>query len=72
MPELAYATLIGERVIAVMGPVSTLSQAVTIATRYAAVRRQSEDNAQILDFPAVYSKLVPIICTVYSLRMIAA
>jgi len=46
----------------------SVSQAVTIATRYAAVRRQGPKDQQILDYQSQYSALLSIISGCYVLN----
>ncbi|KAI5753506.1 hypothetical protein M8J77_000787 [Diaphorina citri] len=75
--KLTYGTMIFVRVSLVKNVAAAfLSKAVTIATRYSAVRRQSEmkpgeREPQILDYKTQQYKLFPAIATSYALRFSA-
>jgi acyl-CoA oxidase len=47
-----------------------VGQSVTIATRYAAVRRQGARDEQILDYQSHYSVLLPIIAGIYAVHFL--
>ncbi|KAK7576596.1 hypothetical protein V9T40_012882 [Parthenolecanium corni] len=72
--KLTYGTMIFVRVIVVRGvAASNLAKAVTIATRYSAVRRQSElkpgePEPQIMEFQTQQYKLFPAIATVFAIK----
>lgn len=63
--SLSYATLIGERLAAMEEMYASLSQVLTIAVRYGAVRRQGEQNQQILDYQSHQFQLFPNLATLY-------
>ncbi|XP_060084929.1 peroxisomal acyl-coenzyme A oxidase 1-like [Ylistrum balloti] len=70
---LTYGTMLFVRAMIVTGTSSTLAMACTIATRYAAVRRQTEvkpggPEAQIMDYQTQQYKLFPLIATTYAFR----
>ncbi|XP_037782717.1 peroxisomal acyl-coenzyme A oxidase 1-like [Penaeus monodon] len=70
--KLAYGTMVLVRVGIVRDACKQLQRAVTIATRYSAVRRQSEivpgePEPQILDFQTQQYKLLPQIASVFAL-----
>jgi len=44
---------------------------VTIAVRYAAVRRQGENNEQVLDYQAQQRALMPVLAGTYAIRLLA-
>ncbi|XP_050434903.1 probable peroxisomal acyl-coenzyme A oxidase 1 [Adelges cooleyi] len=75
--KLTYGTMIFVRVGIVRGcVVNYLDQAATIATRYSAVRRQSErkegeGECQILDYQTQQYKLFPVIATSIAFRFAA-
>jgi acyl-CoA oxidase len=66
-PALAYMTLISERLGALGMAFDSVAQAVTIATRYSAVRRQGPKNQQILDYQSQYAALTQIIAGAFVL-----
>ncbi|EEB20498.1 Acyl-coenzyme A oxidase 1, peroxisomal, putative [Pediculus humanus corporis] len=75
--KLTYGTMMFVRVVLVKDAASMLGKAVTIATRYSAVRRQSElkpgePEPQILDYRAQQFKLFPNIATVFCFRAAAS
>jgi alkylation response protein AidB-like acyl-CoA dehydrogenase len=73
-PNLAYNTLIGERLVVVGTAGDVLGQTVTIAVRYGAVRRQGgasagasgEEQQQVLDYQSHQVQLVPILAVAYA------
>ncbi|KAK6618015.1 hypothetical protein RUM44_002457 [Polyplax serrata] len=74
--KLTYGTMMFVRVVLIRDAANMLGKAVTIATRYSAVRRQSEmtpgePEPQILDFRAQQYKLFPNIATVFCFRVTA-
>lgn len=74
--KLAYGTMMFVRVVLVKDASNHLGKAVTIATRYSAVRRQSErkpgePEPQILDYRTQQFKLLPNIAAVYCFRFAA-
>lgn len=74
--KLAYGTMVLIRVSLCSYSCSQLQRAVTIATRYAAVRHQSEiipgePEPQILDYQTQQYKLIPQIATVFALLFAA-
>ncbi|XP_049804071.1 probable peroxisomal acyl-coenzyme A oxidase 1 [Schistocerca nitens] len=74
--KLTYGTMMFVRVVLVQDMSSHLSKAVTIATRYSAVRRQSEMKAgqrepQIIDYVTQQYKLFPNIALYFALRFSA-
>ncbi|KAL3289791.1 hypothetical protein HHI36_023183 [Cryptolaemus montrouzieri] len=69
--KLTYGTMIFVRVVLVADAASYLKKAVTIATRYSAVRHQSQIKAnepepQIIDFVTQQYKLFPLIATFFA------
>eukprot|EP01122_Echinamoeba_exundans_P009934 TRINITY_DN3581_c0_g1_i1.p1 TRINITY_DN3581_c0_g1~~TRINITY_DN3581_c0_g1_i1.p1 ORF type:complete len:430 (-),score=56.75 TRINITY_DN3581_c0_g1_i1:865-2154(-) len=62
---LSYATLIGERLAAMEEIYASLAQVLTISVRYGAVRRQGEQNQQILDYQSHQFQLFPTLATLY-------
>ncbi|KAL0267839.1 UNVERIFIED_CONTAM: hypothetical protein PYX00_009994 [Menopon gallinae] len=74
--KLTYGTMMFVRVLLAKDAAGHLGKAVTIATRYSAVRRQSEmkpgePEPQIMDYKMQQYKLFPNIATVYCFRMVA-
>ncbi|XP_044765902.1 probable peroxisomal acyl-coenzyme A oxidase 1 [Coccinella septempunctata] len=74
--KLTYGTMIFVRVMLVADAACYLRKAVTIATRYSAVRHQSqikpdEPEPQILDFVTQQYKLFPLIATIFAFRFSA-
>ncbi|KAI9493173.1 acyl-CoA dehydrogenase/oxidase [Zychaea mexicana] len=67
-PVVMYATLIPERIMIVMNSMLMVSHALTIATRYSVVRRQGNQNQQIMDYLSHYGKFVPAISFIYMVR----
>lgn len=70
--KAAYATMVYVRATIVRDSGDFLSRAVTIATRYAAVRRQTaprpgEPELQVLDYDNVQQTLMPLLSRAYSL-----
>ncbi|KAL7748871.1 hypothetical protein RI367_005784 [Sorochytrium milnesiophthora] len=63
---ISYAGLIAERLEITKGIPSSVGQALTIATRYTCMRRQGQNNEQIMDYTTVSSRLVPAIATIYA------
>lgn len=71
--KLAYGTMMFVRVAICFDTCRQLQKAVTIATRYSAVRRQSElvpgaPEPQILDYQTQQYKLLPLLATVYGIH----
>ncbi|XP_077863417.1 peroxisomal acyl-coenzyme A oxidase 1-like, partial [Saccoglossus kowalevskii] len=69
--KLTYGTMVGVRVEIVSAGSYMLSQAVTIAVRYSAVRRQTEQikgekEPQILDYRSQQLKLFPYLAAAYA------
>ncbi|KAG0006985.1 acyl-Coenzyme A oxidase [Entomortierella chlamydospora] len=69
-PVLSYATLIPERFTLLGGSQVFLSQALTIAVRYGAVRRQGNKDEQILDYQTHYTSLMPGVALGYMLNIV--
>lgn len=70
--KAAYATMVYVRATIVRDSGDFLSRAVTIATRYAAVRRQTtaklgEPELQVLDYDNVQQTLMPLLSRAYAL-----
>jgi len=57
--QLAYSSLVTERVHAVKGAVDLADQGLTVAVRYGAIRRQGEGDPQIMDFQGFQYNLMP-------------
>ncbi|KAG1457890.1 hypothetical protein G6F56_006516 [Rhizopus delemar] len=64
-PAVMYATLIPERLSMVLIGNRMISQALTIATRYGVVRRQGNENQQIMDYQSHYVKILPAVAFAY-------
>ncbi|KAF9316332.1 acyl-Coenzyme A oxidase [Linnemannia elongata] len=69
-PVLSYATLIPERFTLLGGSQVILSQTLTIAVRYGAVRRQGNHDEQILDYQTHYTSLMPGVAFIYALNIV--
>ncbi|KAF9112668.1 acyl-Coenzyme A oxidase [Mortierella sp. AM989] len=69
-PVLSYATLIPERFTLLGSAQTFLSQALTIAIRYGAVRRQGNHDEQILDYQTHYTSLMPGVALGYMLNIV--
>ncbi|KAG0719987.1 putative peroxisomal acyl-coenzyme A oxidase 1 [Chionoecetes opilio] len=74
--KLAYGTMVFVRVAICFDAYRQLQRAVTIATRYSAVRRQSElvpgqPEPQILEYQTQQYKLLPLIATVFGIHFSA-
>lgn len=69
-PTIPYATLIGERIIALVSICDQVAQCVTIAVRYGAVRRQGPNEQQILNYQTHQYALMPIIAGCYALFLL--
>ncbi|KAL0901882.1 hypothetical protein ABMA27_007037 [Loxostege sticticalis] len=74
--KLIYATMLFMRVVIVFDMVNYLSKAVTIATRYSAVRRQTPvrqdgPELQVLDYLTQQNKLLITISTCYCIKIIS-
>lgn len=65
-PAISYAGLIPERLEITRGIPSCVGQALTIATRYACIRRQGLKNEQIMDYTTQYTFLAPAISFIYA------
>ncbi|KAJ8955467.1 hypothetical protein NQ318_003567 [Aromia moschata] len=75
--KLTYGTMIFVRVVLVQDAATYLKKAVTIATRYSAVRHQSqikpdEPEPQIIDFITQQYKLFPYIATCFAFQYTAS
>ncbi|OWF50076.1 peroxisomal acyl-coenzyme A oxidase 1-like [Mizuhopecten yessoensis] len=71
--RLTYGTMLFVRAMIVSGTSTVLGMACTVATRYSAVRRQTEvspggPEAQIMDYQTQQYKLFPLIATAYAFR----
>lgn len=53
-PALVYASTITERVGSIIGTTDSVNQALTIAIRYSAIRRQGPGDPQLLHFQVVF------------------
>ncbi|KAG0366530.1 hypothetical protein BC939DRAFT_444782 [Gamsiella multidivaricata] len=69
-PVLSYATLIPERFTILGGSQVVLSNALTVAVRYGAVRRQGNHDEQILDYQTHYTSLMPGVAFLYTLNVV--
>ncbi|KAF9138463.1 acyl-Coenzyme A oxidase [Mortierella sp. GBA39] len=69
-PVISYATLIPERFTLLGGSQVILSQTLTIAVRYGAVRRQGNHDEQILDYQTHYTSLMPGVAFIYALNIV--
>ncbi|XP_046383473.1 probable peroxisomal acyl-coenzyme A oxidase 1 [Ischnura elegans] len=74
--KLTYGTMVFVRVVIVQDCATFLSKAVTIATRYSAVRRQSEyvpgeREPQIIDYRTQQYKLFPHLATCFAMKFAA-
>ncbi|KAG0303497.1 acyl-Coenzyme A oxidase [Dissophora globulifera] len=69
-PILSYATLIPERFTILGTSQVILSHALTIAVRYGAVRRQGNQDDQIMDYQTHYTSLMPGVAFVYMLNIV--
>ncbi|KAG0001077.1 acyl-Coenzyme A oxidase, partial [Modicella reniformis] len=69
-PILSYATLIPERFTILGGSQVVLAQTLTIAVRYGAVRRQGNQDEQILDYQTHYTSLMPGVSFLYMLNIV--
>lgn len=74
--KLAYGTMVFVRVAICFDTCRQLQRAVTIATRYSAIRRQSElvpgePEPQILEYQTQQHKLIPLIATVFGIHFAA-
>ncbi|KAF8984907.1 acyl-Coenzyme A oxidase [Entomortierella lignicola] len=70
LPALSYATLIPERFTLFGGSQVFISQALTIAIRYGAVRRQGNNDEQILDYQTHYTSLMPGVAFGYAVNIV--
>ncbi|KAJ3672552.1 hypothetical protein LUZ60_007273 [Juncus effusus] len=73
--QLVYGTMVYVRQTIVSDASKALSRAVTIATRYSAVRRQfgSQDGgpeSQVLDYKTQQNRLFPLIASAYAFRFV--
>ncbi|KAJ3352188.1 acyl-Coenzyme A oxidase [Allomyces javanicus] len=69
---LAYAGLIPERLEITRGIPMMLNQALTIAVRYAAGRRQGPaGNPQVLDYPSIQAALMPALARMHAVMAAA-
>ncbi|KAF9572710.1 acyl-Coenzyme A oxidase [Mortierella alpina] len=69
-PVLSYATLIPERFTILAGAQVVLSQSLTVAVRYGAVRRQGNHDEQIIDYQTHYTSLMPGVAFTYMLNIV--
>ncbi|KAG0005090.1 acyl-Coenzyme A oxidase [Modicella reniformis] len=69
-PALSYAALIPERFTAMDMSQVMLSQALTVSVRYGAVRRQGNQDEQILDYQTHYASLMPGVAFLYSVNVV--
>ncbi|KAL6058988.1 fatty-acyl coenzyme A oxidase [Balamuthia mandrillaris] len=67
--ELTYGPLVGGRVLMVKDSSDFLKKALTIAVRYSAVRRQGEENNQIIDFQTHQHRLLPVLATTFAVHI---
>ncbi|XP_047019172.1 probable peroxisomal acyl-coenzyme A oxidase 1 [Helicoverpa zea] len=72
--KLIYGTMVFVRVVIVFDSVNYLAKAITVATRYSAVRRQcqqkeSEPERQILDYVTQQDKILSSIAGCYAMKM---
>eukprot|EP00042_Codosiga_hollandica_P043454 m.411794 g.411794 ORF g.411794 m.411794 type:complete len:658 (+) comp56558_c0_seq1:126-2099(+) len=69
-----YASMVNIRALLATTAGFMLSRAATIAVRYLCVRRQfalmsPTEEAQVLDYPTVYHRILPVLAEVYALHM---
>ncbi|KAF9360290.1 acyl-Coenzyme A oxidase [Mortierella sp. NVP85] len=69
-PALSYATLIAERFTILGMSQVLLSLGLTTAVRYGAVRRQGNQDEQILDYQTHYTSLMPGVAFLYMLNIV--
>ncbi|KAG0306588.1 fatty-acyl coenzyme A oxidase [Dissophora globulifera] len=67
---VSYAPLISERFATLRSNLVTLSQSLTIAVRYGAVRRQGAHDEQILDYQTHQTMLMPGVAFIYLLNIV--
>ncbi|KAG0048779.1 acyl-Coenzyme A oxidase [Gryganskiella cystojenkinii] len=67
---MTYAPLISERFATLRSDQVTLSQSLTIAVRYGAVRRQGAHDEQILDYQTHQANLMPGVAFIYLLNIV--
>lgn len=65
-PTLVYTSLIGERMLVTSSVAEIVSQIVTIAVRYGAIRRQSSNNQQVLDFQIYQRRTMPLLAMIWA------
>ena len=70
-PAIAYATLIGERILGAVGCVSHTTPLLVTTVRYSLMRKQGPDQNQIMDFQSHQNLLIPIIARMYVLNVVA-
>ncbi|EFX90118.1 hypothetical protein DAPPUDRAFT_300149 [Daphnia pulex] len=74
--KLSYATMVFVRVVVCQDVTTNLRKAVTIATRYSCVRRQSElkpgdREPQVMDYQAQQNKLLPPLAATFAFQLAA-
>lgn len=69
--EIAYATLVGERVYLLYFLLSDAAAAITIATRFSAARLQGPERQSLLFYQSHQTQLMPIIAGLYATRSVA-
>ncbi|XP_046652365.1 probable peroxisomal acyl-coenzyme A oxidase 1 [Daphnia pulicaria] len=74
--KLSYATMVFVRVVVCQDMTTNLRKAVTIATRYSCVRRQSElkpgdREPQVMDYQAQQNKLLPPLAATFAFQLAA-
>jgi acyl-CoA oxidase len=69
--EIAYATLVGERVYLLYFLLADAACAVTIATRFSAARLQGPSDESLLFYQSHQTRLMPIIAGLYAMRTVA-
>nr|CAH0099019.1 unnamed protein product [Daphnia galeata] len=72
--KLSYATMVFVRVVVCQDVTTNLRKAVTIATRYSCVRRQSElkpgdREPQVMDYQAQQNKLLPPLAATFAFQL---
>eukprot|EP01129_Flabellula_baltica_P013650 TRINITY_DN6383_c0_g1_i1.p1 TRINITY_DN6383_c0_g1~~TRINITY_DN6383_c0_g1_i1.p1 ORF type:complete len:655 (+),score=116.60 TRINITY_DN6383_c0_g1_i1:30-1994(+) len=67
-PAIVYATLIGERILALAAVGTHLTPVLTTTTRYSLIRKQGPKSQQIMDFQSHQLFLIPIIARTYMIE----
>lgn len=65
-PQISYATLINERVLIIRDSISYVQLGSTIAVRYSAIRRQGENDEQILYYQSQKYRVIPMLATFFA------